>query len=530
MEIVLTIPFIPLLIATLIAFVDDKRAIPKISMFFSAFIAILGLFSVFYELFYHKPIIGFYNMLVMDHLASVLVFYVGIVGLVIRKYASNYMWDEKGYKRFFIILNFIFSSIYFFIMANNLIIMLIAWQILSLSLYFLVSFRIESKTASMFGSWTIFVHRIGDIFFLLGVVLTYKSFKTFDLQTLYHIWQTNSFHSFNINLIAILFVLAGMAKSAIIPFYFWLPYTSEAPTPVSALMHAGIVNIGGILLNKIAYLYISSPIALNIAFFFGILTAISASIVMLSKPDIKRSLGYSTVGQMGYMIMEVGIGAFSVAIYHLIVHGIFKASLFLESGNVIHLARKDPNVPKNLSYKLFSEETEKTTKTVRELVAIFTIIPLLLFTGIELLINKTQLQFQTGIIFLAFGWLTSAQLFLSFFKVTKHISLKTIIGLIVSFVFVVLTYEFMGTTFEEYLYGSKYIRFYEAASISVPYIIFMLILLLSIIVFGWAIIYYKSYKDTSGTRFEKLKWTFYKIFSRGFFLPDILIRYFRLLE
>jgi len=529
MEIVVSIPFIPLVIAALISFVDDKRAIPRISMFFSGLIAIISLIGTVYEFMFHKVIVGFYNTLVFDHLASILVPYVAIIGLVIRKYASNYMWDEKGYKRFFIILNFIFSSIYFMIMANNLIIMFIAWQILSLSLYFLISFRVESKDAVRFGSWAITVHRIGDFFFLLGMILTYKVYHTLNLQTLYQIWQTNIEHSTLVNAIALLFVASAMAKSAIIPFYFWLPYTSEAPTPVSALMHAGIVNAGGILLNKIAYLYLSSSIALNTAFFFGILTAIAASVVMLSKPDIKRSLGYSTVGQMGYMIMETGIGAFSVAIYHLIVHGIFKASLFLESGNVIHLARKDPNIPKNLSYKLFSEETEENRKTIGEIVAIFTIIPIVLFTLIEFFINKVQFQFQAGIIFLAFGWLTSAQLFLSFFKVSKNTSLKTILGLIVSFVFIVLTYEFMGTTFEEYLYGPKYVEFYKAANLSISYLLILLALLIGVIVFGWAIIYYQSYKDASGTRYEKLKWTFYKIFSRGFFLPDILIRYFKLL-
>jgi len=108
-------------------------------------------------------------------------------------------------------------------------------------------------------------------------------------------------------------------------------------------------------------------------------------------------------------------------------------------------------------------------------------------------------------------------------------SLKTILGLIVSFVFIVLTYEFMGTTFEEYLYGPKYVEFYKAANLSIPYLLILLALLIGVIVFGWAIIYYQSYKDASGTRYEKLKWTFYKIFSRGFFLPDILIRYFKLL-
>lgn len=529
METILIIPFIPILIAILISFVDDKKTIPKISMFFSALIAIISIVSTAYEFLYHKTIIGLYDTLRFDHLSSILVTYVAIIGLVIRKYASNYIWDEMGYKRFFIILNFIFSSIYFFIMANNLVVMFLAWQILSLGLYFLVSFRIVSNSSLKFGSWTILVHRVGDVFFMLGVILTYKTFGTFNLEKLYSIWQSHTFHSNIVNTIAILFVLSAMAKSAIIPFYFWLPYTSEAPTPVSALMHAGIVNIGGILLNKIAYLYLSSPIALNTAFFFGILTAISASIVMLSKPDIKRSLGYSTVGQMGYMIMETGIGAFSVAIYHLIVHGIFKASLFLESGNVIHLARKDPNIPKNISYKLFTEETEKSRKTIGEMIAIFTVIPIIIFTFLEFLINRVELQYQTGIIFLAFGWLTSAQLFLSFFRVSKSISFKTISGLILSFIFIVLTYEFMGTTFEEYLYGKNYQRFYEVASISTTYLLVLLIILLGIVAFGWSMIYYTSYKDSSGTKLEKIKWTFYKVFSRGFFLPDLLLRYFKLL-
>ncbi len=531
-NIILLIPFIPLLIAALISTIDDKATIPRVSMFFSATIAILGLIGAFYIIYKDKNIYGFNNLLVFNELSAILVVYVAVLGLVIRKYSTKYMWDERGYKRFFILLNFIFSGIYLLIMSNHLVLLAIAWQIMSLSLYFLVSFNIESKSAVRFGTWTILIHKAADLLFIIAVVLTYKTFGTFYISELSEIWF-NDFHTGSIDtvvyVIGFLFLFAAMMKSSIIPFHIWLPYTSEAPTPVSALMHAGVVNVGGILLNKLAYLLILTPIVLNVAFAFGLFTAIFASMIMLAIPDIKRSLGYSTVGQMGYMIMEVGLGAFSLAIYHLMVHGIFKASLFLESGSLIHYARHDPNIPKRLSYEVFWEEKTEYSKNIFWLIALFTVLPVIIFAAVKFIVSEEFFQFNMAIVILAFAWLTGTQLFLSFFKVSKSDSPKIIVGLLVSFILIVFTYELIGTALEKFLYGKHAEIFYTVATLNVSVVIALALLVL-ILVIGWTFIYKQHFVDiaVNGERPNKIKWVFYKLLSKEAYFPDMVMKFFRL--
>jgi len=163
-------------------------------------------------------------------------------------------------------------------MSNNLIILTIAWQLMSISLYLLITFNVESSSAIKNGGWTMLVHKLADLFFIIAVVLTYKIFGSFELAELSQKWldmsQSGPIDNPMIYVIGFLFLFAAMMKSAIIPFHLWLPYTSEAPTPVSALMHAGVVNVGGILLNKIAFLLLLTPAVLNVAFVMGLITAI----------------------------------------------------------------------------------------------------------------------------------------------------------------------------------------------------------------------------------------------------------------
>ncbi len=534
-KLILIIPFIPILAAILISIISErnKEAIPRISMFFSAIVVVLGLVGTYSVIGQDNVIYGFNSTLAFGKLASILIPYVAILSMVIKKYSAKYMWDEKGYKRFFILLNFIFSAIYLLILSNHLAILVIAWQIMSLVLYFLVSFNIESKTAVRFGNWTILLHKIADFLFILAVVLLYKTFGTFYLSELSNTWlvekETIGNGNLVISIIGFLFLIAAFIKSAIIPFHIWLPYTSEGPTPVSALMHAGVVNVGGIVLNKLAYLFLLTPTVLNIAFAFGLFTAIFASMIMLTTPDIKRSLGYSTVGQMGYMIMEIGLGAFSLAVYHLIVHGIFKASLFLESGSLIHYARHDPNIPKRLSYEIFWEEKVhhiKQTKNIFLLIALFTVLPVLIFAGIKLFISKEFFYFNAAIIILAFGWLTGSQLFFSFFKVSITDSPKIIIGLIVSFTLIVLSYEFIGKTLEEFMYGKHSHLFYHAASLNLS-VLFAIGLLILILVVGWIYVYkqhFTEFEVTSEEKPNKIKWTFYKLLAKEAYFPELFIK------
>ncbi|CAA6816013.1 MAG: NADH dehydrogenase, subunit 5 [uncultured Sulfurovum sp.] len=533
-KLVLFIPFIPIVIALLLGFLKEKILMPKVSLFFSSGVALLGLYGTYYVMSTDEIIHGFGGLLVFNELSSILVPYVAILGLVIRKYSTKYMWDEPGYKRFFILLNFIFSAIYLLVMSNNLIVLTIAWQLMSIALYLLITFNVESKSAIKNGGWTMLIHKLADLFFIIAVILTYKVFKSFDLGELSNIWlemsKSGGIDDPLIYVIGFLFLFAAMMKSAIIPFHLWLPYTSEAPTPVSALMHAGVVNVGGILLNKMAFLLLLTPAVLNVAFVMGLITAIGASILMLAVSDIKRSLGYSTVGQMGYMIMEVGLGAFSLAIYHLMVHGIFKASLFLESGSLINSARKEPNVPKRLSHELFwKEKPQYNSINMFRMIALFTVVPVIVFVGVKFLLDDHFFHFNAAVLILAFAWLTGTQLFLSFFEVNKVNSPKVILALISSFIIVLFTYEFVGLALEHYLYGASGALFYEVATLHVSgaMTFFMLV---AIMMIGWYFTYRQHYMSVPVGEHKpnKTKWRFYKILAKEGYISDMYIKYFKI--
>lgn len=522
------------MIAILIGFIDKKELMPKVAIFFSSLVALLGLCGTYYVMSNDQVINGFGGYLIFNELSAILVPYVAILGLVIRKYSTKYMWDEPGYKRFFILLNFTFAAIYLLVMSNNLVILAIAWQLMSISLYLLISFNVESKSAIQNGGWTMLIHKLADLFFIIAVILTYKVFNSYDLAHLSQIWlemsQASNIDDPMIYVIGFLFLFAAMMKSAIIPFHHWLPYTSEAPTPVSALMHAGVVNVGGILLNKMAFLLLLTPAVLNVAFVMGLITAIFASVLMLAVSDIKRSLGYSTVGQMGYMIMEVGLGAFSLAIYHLMVHGIFKASLFLESGSLIHQARKVPNIPKRLSHELFWEEKPQYNSiNMFRMIALFTVIPVIVFIGVKILLTDDFFHFNVAVLILAFAWLTGTQLFLSFFEVSKANSPKVILALISSFIVILFTYEFVGLALEHFLYGKNGILFYEVATLHVSGT--MTFIMLSVIMFiGWYFTYKQHFVGIpiGEHKPNKFQWRIYKILAKEGYISDIYIKYFKI--
>lgn len=526
-KIILLIPSIPLFIAVILGFIQNKELVPKINILLSSMIALLGLYGTYYVIVNDQPISGFNGLLIYNELSSILVPYVAILGLVVRKYATKYMWDEAGYRRFFILLNFIFSSIYLLVMSNNLIVLALAWQLLSISLYLLVSFNVGSNTAVKHAKWTMIIHKSADLVFMFAVILTYQAFGNFDLAVLSERWLEMSHSPVDnpmIFVVGLLYLLAAMMKSAIMPFHIWLPYTSEAPTPVSAVMHAGVVNVGGILLNKMAYLLLLTPAVLNIAFVIGLFTAIFATLIMLAVSDIKRSLGYSTVGQMGYMIMEIGLGAFSLAIYHLIVHGIFKATLFLESGGLIKLARHESNLPKRLTYELFWEEKLKSnSKKIFNNIAFFAILPIIIFIGVKMVLSEDFFEFNASIVILAFAWLTGTQLFLSFFKVSKSDTIKVVFFLISSFIIILFTYEFIGLSLEHFIYGKNAHLFYEAATLNVT-LLMSLVLQALIMTVGWLFMYNQHINElpSGSTETSKMRWVFYKFLANeGYFFSLI---------
>jgi NADH-quinone oxidoreductase subunit L len=191
--------------------------------------------------------------------------------------------------------------------------------------------------------------------FLAGIILAYSLYGTFEFQTLFiraaenpvtlALWPALGWEMNGVTAVTLLIFIGAMGKSAQFPIHTWLPRSLYAPTPIHALLHAGIINAGGFLLNRLAPLYGQSSTTLHVVFIIGMFTAILGATMMLTQNDIKKTLGFSTIGQMGYMIMECGLGAFSLAVFHLIAHGLFKATVFLNCGNVIHKARQEPSFP-----------------------------------------------------------------------------------------------------------------------------------------------------------------------------------------
>jgi len=220
---------------------------------------------------------------------------------------------------------------------KNLFTAFVAWQFVGLCLYLLLNHYHYDVKANRAAKKKFVINRVGDVCFLLAVLLTYSHYGTTSFLVLFfkHIGLSgSSIFVSQTTILALLFV-AVMTKSAQFPFHIWLPDTMETPTPVSALMHAGVINAGGFLLARLSPWFIQQPTLLSYIFVIGLLTTLVGGFFMLTQVDIKKQLAYSTIGQMGYMVMQCGLGCFAAAVFHLIAHGFFKGSLFLHAGNVL---------------------------------------------------------------------------------------------------------------------------------------------------------------------------------------------------
>ena len=304
--------------------------------------------------------------------------------------------------------------------------------------------------------------RFGDIAFLLGIVLAYNLYGTLDLQQLfvrsseahgsYSLWPRWGLEINATTAITLLIFVGAMSKSAQFPLHMWLPDSLYAPTPVHALLHAGIINAGGFLLARLAPLYDLSPTTLHVVFAVGLLTTILGSSMMLTQNDIKKTLGYSTIGQMGFMIMECGLGAYALAIFHLIAHGIFKATIFLNCGQVIHAARQEPRSP----FKEMRRPTSGEFSGLAWLTGFITtlILPLIILLGGHGLLRIPLSESQDAVIFLFFGWATSSQAILTLYRLRAIASWKVATTMLFTLFLVVVTYLLAAESFTHFLFPS----------------------------------------------------------------------------
>jgi NADH-quinone oxidoreductase subunit L len=274
----------------------------------------------------------------VDPLSAVMLLVVTGVGFLIHLYSAGYMHDDPGYARYFTYLNLFVFSMVMLVLAGNFLLLYVFWEAVGLCSYLLIGFWYEKQSASDAGKKAFIVNRVGDFGFGLGVMLIFTTFGTLDYAEVFAKAETTlAGAGGTAAAIALLLFMGACGKSAQLPLHTWLPDAMEGPTPVSALIHAAtMVTAGVYMVARCHRLFEMAPVSLEVVAWVGGLTALFAASIGLLQTDIKRVLAYSTISQLGYMFVGVGVGAYAAGIFHLVTHAFFKALLFLGAGSVIH--------------------------------------------------------------------------------------------------------------------------------------------------------------------------------------------------
>ena len=273
----------------------------------------------------------------IDNLSAFMMVIVTLVGLLIHIYSVGYMRDDRGFARYFAGLNLFVAAMLVLVMADSFLLMFIGWEGVGVCSYLLIAFWYGDRLNVNAARKAFIVNRIGDVGFLLGMFLTFHAFGTLDIATVNQAAGTFVFGAAVITVICLFYLLAACGKSAQLPLQVWLPDAMAGPTPVSALIHAAtMVTAGVYLIARMAPLYAQTPLGSSAVAWIGALTALIAAFAALSQSDIKKILAYSTISQLGFMFVAVGVGAYWAGIFHVFTHAFFKALLFLAAGSVIH--------------------------------------------------------------------------------------------------------------------------------------------------------------------------------------------------
>ena len=285
----------------------------------------------------------------IDRLTAVMLILVTVVSSLVHIYTIGYMHGEKGYARFFAYIALFTFSMLMLVMADNLLQLFVFWEAVGLCSYLLIGHWYERPSACAAATKAFLVNRVGDFGFMLGLLLVWLVFGSLEYQTVFAQAagmsgdQINLLERFGGNwtvstmtLICLLLFTGAVGKSAQVPLHVWLPDAMEGPTPISALIHAAtMVTAGVFMVARLSPLYSLSPVAMNVVAIVGAMTMVLGATIALTQTDIKRVVAYSTVSQLGYMVMACGVGAYAAGMYHLLTHGAFKALLFLGCGSVI---------------------------------------------------------------------------------------------------------------------------------------------------------------------------------------------------
>jgi len=291
----------------------------------------------------------------IDFLTSTMILIVNLISALVQFYSIGYMREDKSIARFFCYLNLFSFFMLILVSSGNLLQLYLGWEGVGLCSYLLISFWFYKKSASNASLKAFIVNRVGDMFFILGIILIYLTFDSITFTNIFSNLKDYEGIKYNflffdvdvINIICLFLILGAMGKSAQIGFHTWLPDAMEAPTPVSALIHAAtMVTAGVFLICKMSFFFNSSIFASNFIVLIGSITAIFAASVALTHNDIKKIIAYSTCSQLGFMFIAAGFSLYNLAIFHLVIHAFFKSLLFLGAGSVIHSLNHEQNIKK----------------------------------------------------------------------------------------------------------------------------------------------------------------------------------------
>ena len=311
--------------------------------------------EVFNENIYTWMQIGGLNLSVgflVDNLTSVMLLVVSFVSLMVHIYTIGYMREDEGYTKFFSYISLFTFAMFMLVISNNFMQLFFGWEAVGLVSYLLIGFWHHKESAVEASLKAFLVNRVGDFGFLLGLAVLLMFFGTLDyLEVFSLVNQVNGQTIFGdisvITVICLLLFVGAMGKSAQVPLHVWLPGSMEGPTPISALIHAATMVTAGIfMVSRMSPIFEFSDVALTVVMLVGAITAIFMGLLGIVQNDIKRVVAYSTLSQLGYMTVALGVSAYSVAIFHLMTHAFFKALLFLAAGSVIVALHHEQDIRK----------------------------------------------------------------------------------------------------------------------------------------------------------------------------------------
>ncbi len=274
----------------------------------------------------------------IDNLAAIMLVVVTLISTLVHFFSIGYMQGDIRYSRYFAYLGIFSFSMLMIVLADNLFMLYVGWELVGLSSYLLIGHWYEKKSASNAAMKAFIVNRVGDIGFFIGIMILFANFHTFNLQEIFEAIHSGRipFNSESwLTAAGILIFCGAIGKSAQFPLHVWLPDAMEGPTPVSALIHAATMVAAGVYLVARTFPMMTADALMLIAY-VGAITAFISATIAIAQNDIKKVLAYSTISQLGYMVMGLGVGAYTAGFFHLVTHAMFKAGLFLGSGSVIH--------------------------------------------------------------------------------------------------------------------------------------------------------------------------------------------------